>query len=218
MRSECLKRGLRIAAVLLAIPSLASAIYTPNPAGRWQAHRFFLGGDMQFNASKNMDANRPRAFDVDNMYGFFVRPGFSVAENVVVYGRLGVQGAEDVHAGFAGGFGVQGAYVIPALPELAVGGAFDYVHWAGEFTRGPNINWNEFQITPGVSYQPRRFQEFSAYGGVMFDIVDARRLSEQDLVGLLLGVSYDFTDNFRLEGQARVISEDGLFIGATYIF
>jgi len=218
MKTRFLTHGLCAAALLAALPGLSFGVYTPNPAGRWQAHRFFIGGDMQFNASKNMDANRPRAFDVDNMYGFFVRPGFSVAENIVVYARLGVQGAEDVHAGFAGGFGVQGSYEIPALPELAVGGAFDYMHWAGEFTRGPNIDWNEFQITPAVSYQPRRFQEFSAYGGVMFDIVDATRLSEQDLVGLMLGVSYDFTDHFRLEGQARVISEDGLYLGATYIF
>lgn len=189
-------------------------LYTPNPAGRWKASRFSLLADFQYN-SKDIDPGP----DVD-AYGFFVRPSFAPVRNMSVYGRLGFQGADKVDVGFAGGFGFQYAYEFPSAPQWAVGGAFDFLYWAGDIENTDrNIKWAEFQVTPAASYAVRQVPGLVPYAGFMFDFVEARGSIEQDdPVGLLFGTSYDPVPQVRVEAQFRVISEDGVFLSAGYIF
>jgi hypothetical protein len=215
----------RLLITLLAVASMlwsssAAAIYTPNPAGRWAPGRFFLAGDFQFNSSKDLDVGSGRSHELDNMVGFFVRPSYSVARNVTIYGRLGVQGADDVDAGFAGGFGVQAAFELPRAPEWAIGGAFDYMYWDGDFSGGgSSIKWNEFQLTPAVSYRIPQLPELTPYTGILFNFVDARgSISQDDTVGFLLGTNYDPTDFLRLEAQFRAVTETGFFLSIGYLF
>lgn len=201
--------------VVLSLASQAAAIYTPNPAGRWRAGSFSLLGDFQYN-SKDLDSG---PHDLD-MYGFFVRPSFSPARNVSLYGRLGFQGADSVDVGFAGGFGIQGAYEIPSAPEWAVGGAFDFVYWTADFEHSDaNIKWAEFQLTPAVSYAIPSVPGLVPYAGILLDFVEARGDIEQDdPVGLLLGTTYDINGDVRVEAQFRVISENGVFLSGGVTF
>jgi len=142
-----------------------------------------------------------------------VRPSYSIARNMTIYGRLGFQTADHLDTGFAGGFGVQEAFELPQAPRWAIGAAFDYLHWSADFhSTGANINWNEFQITPAVSYRVASVPTLTPYAGVLFDFVDARSpLSESDPVGLLFGTNLDPAPNVRLDAQFRVINETGFF-------
>ncbi len=226
--------ALIVAAVILGAAGSASAMYTPNPAGRWAPNRFFLAGDFQFN-DKDLDPGGK----LENMVGFFARPSYSVARNVVIYGMLGFQSADgseglpDVDTSFAAGFGAQGAYVFPAAPQWAVGGSFQYLHWTSDFRSkcsnpagichveggGTNIDWNEFQLAPAVSYHLPGAPAFTPYGGLLFDWVDARdSLSERDTVGLMFGTNFDPTPHIRVDGQFRVISETGFMLSVGYLF
>ncbi len=209
-----------ILASLLLSAQNALAMYTPNPAGRWEPNRFFLAGDFQFNSSKDLDFGGGDSHSLDNTVGLFVRPSYSIARNIVVYGRLGLQSADTIDTGFAGGFGVQAAYQFPRSPAWAIGGAFDYMHWSANIQNGgPNINWNEFQLTPAVSYQIPALKELTPYAGLMFDFVDARdSVSESDPVGLLMGTNFDPNPHLRLDFQLRVISETGFFFSVGYLF
>jgi hypothetical protein len=203
------------AACALLWAASTMAMYTPNPAGRWAPGRFTLAGDFQFNSSKDLD----HAPDAENVAGFFVRPSYSIIRNLVVYARLGFQTADNVDTGFAGGFGVQGAYVLPGAREFAIGGAFDYLHWSGDFRGGPDIDWNEFQIAPAVSYNIRQVPQLTPYTGILFDFVDAHGpISEGDPVGFLLGTNWDPTPEVRLDAQFRGVNETGFFFSAAYIF
>lgn len=194
----------------------AMAMYTPNPAGRWQAQRFFLAGDFQYNSDKDLDPSG----SLDDTVGFFVRPAYSVARNVVLYGRLGMQDAQGVDLGFAGGFGVQGAYVPDAAPEWSFGGAFDYMHWSSDFSRGGgDIAWNEFQLSGAAAYNIPRVPELTPYAGILLDFVEAAGpISEDDPFGLVFGTNYDPTPNVRLDAQVRVINETGFFFSVGYLF
>lgn len=203
--------------VLLAWASGAAAMYTPNPAGRWPARHFFIAGDFQYITEKDLD---PVGGEIEDVAGFFVRPGYSALRDVVVYGRLGFQSADRIDTGFAAGFGFQGAYVLPRAPAWAIGGAFDFLHWSGEIERtGRNLQWNEFQLAGAVGYQPPTLPELSPYAGLLFDFVDGRgSLSERDPVGLLFGASFDPSPHFRFDGQFRVVSETGFLLSVAYIF
>ncbi len=194
----------------------AEALYTPNPAGRWTPQRFFLAGDFQYNTSKDLDPGG----EVEDMAGFFVRPSYSLAPNVAVYGRLGIQTADDLDTGFAGGFGIQGAYELPGARQWAIGGSFDFLHWSADFEHtDANIDWNEFQIAPAVSYKIPQAPTLTPYAGLLFDFVDARGpLSESDPVGLLFGLNFDPSPHVRLDGQVRVVSETGFLLSAGYLF
>ncbi len=210
MRQSLRSAGLAGIVGALLWAGTASAIYTPNPAGRWAAHHFFLAGDFEYNADKDMT----RIGEVDDMVGFFVRPAYSVAQNIMIYGRFGLRDSDRTDTGFAGGFGVQGAYVFPRAPEWAVGGAFDFLYWDAD-----NLDWKEFQVTPAVSYNIPRIPQLTPYAGVMFDFVDASRSIEQDdPVGLLIGTNFDPTNRFRLDAQFRAISETGFYFSAGYLF
>jgi hypothetical protein len=207
------------AACALLWTASAMAMYTPNPAGRWAPERFTLAGDFQFNSSKGLD----HAPDADNVAGFFVRPSYSIIRNLVVYARLGFQTADNVDTGFAGGFGVQGAYVLPGAREWAIGGAFDFLHWSGDFPSGApvqhDIDWNEFQLAPAVSYNIPRVPQLTPYAGMLFDFVDARdSVSESDPVGILFGTNWDPTPEVRLDAQFRGVNETGFFFSVAYIF
>lgn len=220
-----MNRGKLGAVTIISVLSWATGalgMYTPNPAGRWAPQRFFLAGDFQIN-DKDVQGG-----SIDSMAGFFIRPTYSVARNVVVYGMLGVQTADHLDSGFAGGFGVQGAYVFPGAREWAVGGSFGFLHWDSDFTHdchhnicpdGKNIDWNEFQFAPAVSYQIPTLPEMTPYAGMLFDFVDARDgISESDPVGLLFGTNVDPNRHLRLDGQFRVISETGFFFSVGYLF
>jgi hypothetical protein len=208
-----------IAVLVVLLAGAAAAMYTPNPAARWAPQRFFLAGDFQFNSSKDLDVNGGTR-QIDDTVGMFVRPSYSIARNLVVYGRLGFQTANDIDTGFAGGFGVQGAYVLPAAPAWAIGGAFDFLHWSADVSgTGHDIDWNEFQFAPAVSYQIPTARTLTPYIGLLADFVDARgSLSESDPVGLLLGTNFDPTPHVRLDGQLRVINETGFFFSVGYLF
>ncbi len=214
-------RALAPSAVLAAVvwASGAAAMYTPNPAGRWDPNHFFLAGDFQFNSSKDLDVDHSHT-SVDNMAGFFVRPSYSIARNVVLYGRLGFQGADHVDTGFAGGFGVQGAYVLPRARAWAIGASFDYLHWSSDFSHSDtNIDWNEFQFAPAVSYRIPTVPTLTPYAGMLFDFVDAHDgISERDPVGLLLGLNFDPTREVRLDFQFRAVTETGFLLSAGYRF
>lgn len=213
MRRSLKSAGLVGVVGVLLWAGAASAIYTPNPAGRWAAHHFFLAGDFEYNADKDTDFG-----EVDDMVGLFVRPAYSVAQNIMIYGRFGFRDSHRTDAGFAGGFGVQGAYVFPRAPEWAVGGAFDFLYWNADDNTNRNIEWKEFQVTPAVSYNIPQVPQLTPYAGVMFDFVDARRGDQDDPVGFLIGTNFDPTNRFRLDAQFRAISETGFYFSAGYLF
>jgi hypothetical protein len=198
---------------LLAWSGTASAVSTPNPAGRWPGQRFFLAGDFQYN-DKDLE---PRQGEIDDEVGLFVRPAFSVAQNVIVYGRFGFQDADGLDAGFAAGFGVQGAFELPRAPEWAIGGAFDFLFWDTENRAGRDIEYSEIQFTPAVSYQIPPLPALTPYAGVMFDILTGD-LEEDDTVGMVFGTNFDPTNRVRLDAQFRLVSENGFFVSAGYLF
>jgi hypothetical protein len=206
-----MKRGTQVwfigvAGVLLWAQS-ALALYTPNPAGRWAPGHFFLAGDFMYNTDKDLD---PRG-SIDDQVGFFARPAFSVAPNVMLYGRFGVMDAKGLDSGFAGGFGVQGAYILPQAPEWAIGGAFDFVYW------DTDLDYIEYQFTPAVSYNIPRVPQLTPYAGLMLDFLGGD-FDEDKTVGFLAGTNFDVNNRFRLDAQFRAISETGFFFSAGYLF
>lgn len=201
---------------LLLTTGTASAVYTPNPAGRWAPQRFFLAGDFQFNADKDLDD--PRG-ELEDTIGFFVRPAYSVAPNFMAYGRVGFQDSDPLDSGFAGGFGLQGAFVLPRAPEWAIGGSFDFLFWDTE-TEGRvsrDVEWIEFQFSPAVSYNIPPVPQLTPYAGFVFDFL-AGDVDEDDPVGMVFGTNFDPTNRVRLDAQFRVISETGFFLSAGYMF
>lgn len=208
--------GLLVMGCLLLSAGTASAVYTPNPAGRWAPQRFFLAGDFQFNADKDLD--KPRG-QLDDTVGFFVRPAYSVARNLMLYGRVGFQDSDGLDTGFAAGFGIQGAYPLPRAPEWAIGGSFDFLFWDTERQGGSsrNIDWVEFQFAPAVSYNIPQVPQLTPYAGFLFDFL-AGDVGEDDPVGMIFGTNFDPTNRVRLDAQFRVISETGFFLSAGYLF
>jgi hypothetical protein len=200
---------------LLAVGS-AEAVYTPNPAGRWPGQRFFLAGDFHHVSDKDLD--EPRG-EVEDVTGFFVRPAFSVADNVVLYGRLGFLDADPLDSGFAGGFGAQAAFVLPRAPQWSLGAAFDFLFWdtetPGRF--GRDVEWLEFQVTPAVSYRIPAAPQLSPYAGLAFDFLSGD-VDEDDPVGLVFGANLDLPLGLRFDGQVRVVSETGFLLSAGYLF
>ena len=202
--------------VTLAWAGVAEAVYTPNPAGRWAAHHFFLAGDFSYTADKDLED--PRA-EAEDLVGVFVRPGYSIARNVMAYGRLGFQDGDPFDTGFAAGFGIQGAYILPRAPEWAIGGAFDFLFWdtevGGRFDR--DVEWVEFQITPAVSYNIPTIPQLTPYAGFMLDFL-AGDVEEDDPFGLVFGTNFDLPPRVRFDAQFRAISETGFFASAGYLF
>jgi len=211
MRATC--RMLVVAAVLVALGAVqAHAMYTPNPAGRWEANRFFFAGDLQYN-SKDLE----HSGDLDDEVGLFARPSYSLAPNATIYGRSGFQNADHLDTEFAIGGGIQGAYVLPNAREWAVGASFDYLFWDAQADGGGDIDYHEVQITPAVSYNPGRLPALTPYVGLPIDFLSGD-LDQENTVGLMFGSNYDLSEHVRLDAQARFISENGFFLSAGYLF
>ncbi len=204
-------RGLRVwtwcVAATLAAATGASAMYTPNPAGRWAPDRFFLAGDFDYVTSKDLDP----AGEIKDRAGLFVRPAYSIAPNLLVYGRLGFSDAKHLDTGFAGGFGIQGAYVLPNAPEWAIGGAFDFMYW------DTSADYVEYQITPAVSYNIPQQPRLTPYAGLMFDFLGSD-FDEDKPIGLVFGTNFDASSRLRIDAQFRVVSETGFMVSAGYMF
>jgi len=206
--------GVLVALVTLGIWTTESvAMYTPNPAGRWAANHFFLAGDLQYNGDKDLDSGG----SLDDEVGLFVRPSYAFAENATVYGRLGFQDADHLETEFAAGVGVQAAWALPQAKAWALGGSLDVLYWNAETNGGSNIDYTEIQLTPAVSYQFPQSPMFTPYAGLMLDFITGD-LDEDDPVGLLFGTNIDVNKHIRLDAQFRVISEEGLFFSAGYLF
>jgi hypothetical protein len=203
---------LAVAGAVLAGATSASAIYTPNPAGRWAPQRFFLAGDFQYNDKKDLDGGG----EINDQIGTFVRPAYSIAPNVMIYGRLGFMDADRLDTGFAGGFGVQGAWVLPRAPEWAIGGAFDFVYW-DTGGRAGNLSYVEYQFTPAVSYNIPQVPQLTPYAGISFDFL-ASDFDEDNPVGPVFGINYDPTNRVRLDAQFRAVTETGFLLSAGYMF
>jgi hypothetical protein len=200
-------------AVLALTATSASAIYTPNPAARWDANRFFIAGDFQYNGEKELDPNG----EIDDAVGLFVRPSYAFAPNATVYGRLGFQDASHIDAGFAIGLGLQAAWEIPAARDWAVGASVDYLYWDLEEAGGPEVDYHEIQLAPAVSYSIPQLRAVTPYVGLMADfLIDD--LEEDDPIGLLFGSNFDLGEHIRFDGQIRLISEAGFFLSAGYLF
>ena len=197
------------AIVLLALGATESAaVYTPNPAGRWEANHFFIAGDLQYNGDKDLDSGG----SIDDAVGFFVRPSYSFAPNATLYGRIGMQDADHIDTEFAIGAGIQAAWELPGATDWAVGGSLDYLYWDLDFA-----DYHEIQFAPAVSYHIPQLREVTPYAGLLFDFL-VGDLEEDDPVGILLGSNFDLGDNVRFDAQLRVISEDGFFLSAGYRF
>jgi hypothetical protein len=206
-------RSWRVAVVgVLFAAGGAHAMYTPNPAGRWAPNRFFLAGDFSFNSDKDLDGGG----EIKDQYNFFVRPAYSIAPNIMVYGRIGGGDANHLDAGFAGGFGLQGAYVLPAAPEWAIGAAFDFVYW-DTGSRRRDLTYVEYQFSPAVSYNIPQVPQLTPYAGVLFDFLSSD-FDEDKPVGAVFGTNFDPTDRVRLDAQFRVVNETGFFVSAGYMF
>ena len=210
---RAISKSALLAAVFLAFfASEATAIYTPNPAARWEANRFFVAGDFQYNWDKDLD---PRG-QLDDEVGLFVRPSYALARNMVIYGRLGFQDADGLDTGFAIGGGFQAAWVLPQAPEWALGGSFDYLFWDAE-AGSSDIDYHELQVAPAVSYNIPQAREITPYAGFALDFL-AGDLEEDDPFGLFFGSNFDVSDRVRLDAQLRVIHEEGIFFSAGYLF
>ena len=198
-----------LAVALLAITAApASAIYTPNPAGRWEANHFFVAADLQYNGDKDLDDGG----SIDDEVGFFVRPSYAFAPNATLYGRIGLQDADHIDTEFAIGAGLQAAWEIPQATDWAIGGSLDYLYWDLD-----NVDYHEVQFAPAVSYNIPQLREITPYAGFVADfLVDD--LEEDDPVGLLLGSNFDIGEQIRFDAQIRLISEDGFFLSAGYRF
>ncbi len=211
-----MKRGMRawfigVAGILVWATS-ASALYTPNPAGRWAPGHFFLAGDLMYNSSKDLDGGG----EIKDQVGFFARPAFSIAPNVMLYGRLGFMDAKGLDSGFAGGFGVQGAYILPRAPEWAIGGSFDFVYW-DTGSRNVNLTYVEYQFSPAVSYNIPSIPQLTPYAGMLFDFL-ASDFDEDKPFGMVFGTNYDPSNRVRLDAQFRVVNETGFYFSAGYLF
>lgn len=200
-----------LAAALLAITAApASAIYTPNPAGRWEANRFLVAADLQYNGDKDLDSGG----SLDDVVGFYVRPSYAFAPNATLYGRIGLQDADSrgIDTEFAIGAGIQAAWEIPAATDWAVGASFDYLYWDLD-----SVDYHEIQFAPAVSYNIPQLREVTPYAGIMANfLVDD--LDEEDPVGILLGSNFDIGKQVRFDAQIRLISENGFLLSAAYIF
>jgi hypothetical protein len=202
-----------LATILLVLPATrATATYTPNPAARWQEGHFFVAGDFQYMDEKDLDP----AGEIQDEYGLFVRPSFAFAPNATIYGRIGVQDADHVDAGFAIGGGLQAAWELPGAKDWAIGGSFDYLFWDLEGNSGVDVDYHELQLTPAVSYNIPQVRELTPYVGVPINWLEGD-LEEDDTVGLLFGSNVDL-DRWRLDLQFRVIHEEGLLLSAGYTF
>ncbi len=211
MRTTSTRSFLAIAILALTATS-ASAIYTPNPAGRWDANRFFIAGDFQYNGDKDLDP----IGEIDDEVGLFVRPSYAFAPNATVYGRLGFQDASHVDTGFAIGVGLQAAWELPAATDWAIGASFDYLFWYLE-SGGSDLDYHEIQFAPAVSYNIPQLRAVTPYVGLMADfLVDD--LEEDNPIGLLFGSNFDLGEHIRFDGQIRLISESGFFLSAGYLF
>jgi hypothetical protein len=220
---------LGIVALLLSAEA-ASAVYTPNPAGRWQKHRFFIAADVQY-LKKDIDLPGPDNKTVEEeIYGMFVRPSFSIAPNVTVYGRIGFQDTDLVELGFAGGAGAQLAYPLPWAREWAIGVSYDFLYVEdSDFEDVPGSReWMEHQIAPGVSFTVPRVRALTTYAAALIDFVEAERtqgngqsggeLEQDDLVGLAVGLTVDPIPNLRVDVQFRAISETAASLSVGYLF
>ena len=191
---------------LVATPSFA--IYTPNPAGRWEANHFFIAADLQYNGDKDLDGGG----SIDDEVGFYVRPSYSFAPNATLYGRIGVQDADHIDSEFAIGAGLQAAWELPAATDWAIGCSLDYLYWDLD-----SADYHEVQFAPAVSYSIPQLREVTPYAGLVADfLVDD--LEEDDPVGILLGSNFDLNDQIRFDAQIRLIAEDGFFLSAGYRF
>jgi opacity protein-like surface antigen len=192
--------------LLLTITTQALALYTPNPAARWDAGHFFLAGDLQWNGDKDLEHG-----EIDDEIGLYVRPAYTFAPNMVAYGRVGFQDADSTDTGFAIGAGLQMAWELPQATDWAIGGSIDYLFWDLD-----NVDYHEIQLAPAVSYNIPQVREITPYAGLAFDfLVDD--LEEDDPVGLLFGSNFD-VDRWRFDAQFRVINESGLMVSAGYMF
>jgi opacity protein-like surface antigen len=201
--------GIFLAVVVLAVAAApALAIYTPNPAGRWEENRFFVAVDLQYNGDKDLDGGG----SIDDEVGVFIRPSYAFAPNATLYGRIGFQDADHTDTEFAIGAGVQAAWEIPQARDWAVGGSFDYLYWDLD-----SVDYHEVQLAPAVSYNIPQLREVTPYAGFVADfLVDD--LDEDDPVGLLLGSNFDLNENIRFDAQIRLIAENGFFLSAGYRF
>ena len=201
-----IKVGLLATTLLVLGTTQALAMYTPNPAGRWDQGHFFLAGDLQWNGDKDLENG-----ELDDEIGVYVRPAYSFGKNAVIYGRLGFQDADRVDTGFAMGAGVQMSWELPQATDWAIGGSFDYLFWDLD-----NVDYHEIQLAPAVSYNIPQVREITPYAGLAFDfLVDD--LEEDDPVGMLFGSNFDI-NRWRFDAQFRVINESGLFVSAGYMF
>jgi hypothetical protein len=202
-----------VAAWTLGLVGEGRALYSPNPAARWAPGHFFLAGDFVFNSEKDLEGGG----EIDDMTGFYARPAYTLMPNVIVYGRLGVQDADNLDSGIAVGGGIQGAYVLPQAPEWAIGGAFDILHWDTELGNGPDVDYTEFQITPAVSYNVPQIPALTPYAGLPINFISGD-LEEDDTIGLLIGTNFDIGSRLRLDGQFRAIHETGFAFSVGYLF
>ena len=211
-------RGIRIiwvAGLLVAgTATVAGAMYTPNPAGRWEANHVFVAGDLQYNGNKDLDSP---STEVDDEVGLYARLSYAFMENATVYGRIGMQDADHLEAQFALGGGIQAAWALPQARDWAIGGAFDVLWWNAEFNNGADIDYTEIQLAPAVSYNFPAARYVTPYAGLAFDFVTGD-FDEDDPVGILFGANFDLDKHWRLDAQVRLISEDGLFMSAGYMF
>ena len=212
MRKEVVVR-LAVVAVWVFAASDALAVYTPNPAGRWAANRFFIAGDLQYNDEKDVQTDDGGIEGkIEDEVGFFVRPSYSFMENGTIYGRIGVQEADGTDSEFAIGFGAQAAWALPAADDWAIGVSFDYLYWDLD-----NIDYHEIQFAPAVSYRIPQVPEITPYFGLMADfIVDD--LEEDDPVGIMFGSNFDIGEHIRFDTQVRLISETGFLLSAGFLF
>jgi len=199
--------------VVLLAASQASALYSPNPAARWAGGHFFLAGDFAYNTEKDLDPGG----EIEDLTAFYVRPAYTLMDNLIVYARFGIQDAEGLDSGFVGGGGIQGAYVLPRAPEWAIGGAFDILFWDTEGRGGNSVDYTEFQLSPAVSYNVPSIPALTPYGGFAIDFIDGD-LEEDDTFGLLFGTNFDINSRLRLDGQVRFINETGISFSIGYLF
>ncbi len=186
----------------------AFAIYTPNPAGRWQANRFFVAADLQYNDDKDLDP----AGDISDEVGFFIRPSYAFAPNATFYGRIGVQEADGTDSELAIGFGLQAAWVLPAASNWAIGASFDYLFWDID-----GVDYHEIQLAPAVSYRIPQAQGITPYAGLIADfLVDD--LEEDNPLGLLFGSNFDIGEHLRFDAQIRLIAEYGFLLSGGFLF
>jgi opacity protein-like surface antigen len=205
----------------------AEAVSTPNPVAPSKGGRFFLAGDFDFRFEKDIDFDNGGKGEFDDMLNLFLRPGYAVIDNVTVYGRIGLWSADDIDPGFTFGAGAQGVYIVPRAPEWRVGGTIDFLYAGAEVEDSDADVWFvEFQLTLAGGYAFRQVPGLYPYAGFMLNFLSGevevrgrdQDFDQDDVFGLLFGASFDVTDNLKVEGQFRLISEDALFLSVSYRF